>query len=300
MHPDHARPDELADAFALIFRHQSDAERRWRVSHALRLIEQGELDAKGVFVLRDPEGLAAALVCSQVAGGGSLIWPPANHTPSVTRVAEDALVLAACAWLRQGGAHLTQCLLRPDEAALAPPLSRNGFSHVTDLLYLFRELSFRGALVRRPCLLRFEPYRPDRPDEFHHTLGRTYEGTLDCPELNGLRTIEEVVRGHKAQGRFEPSRWWLARAGTQAAGVLLLMEQPEGDWEVVYVGVVPEHRGRGLGGELMAQALVEAKASGVRRLTLSVDRRNLPAVRLYRSLQFEEYDRRLVLLAIWR
>jgi ribosomal protein S18 acetylase RimI-like enzyme len=294
MHPDHARPDELADALSLIFRHQEDAERRWRVSHALRMIGQGELDARGVFVLREGAALAGALICSQVAGSGSLIWPPACGS----RESEDALVVRACAWLRDGGARLTQCLLQPGEAALAAPLLRNGFSQVTELLYLFHDLFFPASLAA-PSSLRFEPYQPDRPDEFHATLERTYEGTLDCPEVNGIRGIEEVIRGHKAQGVFVPSRWWMARTGAEAAGVLLLMEQPEYDWEVAYVGVVPEHRGRGLGQQLMAQALCEAKASGAARLTLSVDRRNEPACRLYRSLNFVEYDRRLVLLRLW-
>ena len=31
MHAEHARPEELADAFALIFRHLRDEDRRWRV-----------------------------------------------------------------------------------------------------------------------------------------------------------------------------------------------------------------------------------------------------------------------------
>src|SRR5262245_16429755 len=202
MRPDHARPDELADAFSLIFRHLDDAERRWRVSHALRLIGQGEMDARGVFVLREESSLAGALVCSPVQGAGSLIWPPSCET----KEAEDALVERACAWLRDGGARLTQCLLQPDEAALAAPLLRNGFSQVTELLYLLHDLSIPASLAAAPATLRFEPYQPDRPDEFHATLQRTYEGTLDCPEVNGVRSIEEVVRGHQSQGVFVPSR----------------------------------------------------------------------------------------------
>src|SRR5262249_30327881 len=149
-----------------------------------------------------------------VSDGSSL--SVADASGSCDRV-EDALIRRACAWLREGGAHLTQCLLPPDEAALAAPLLRNGFVHVTDLRYLFSHLFLPATLAAVPSSLRFETYRPDRPDEFHATLERTYEGTLDCPEVNGLRTIDEVIRGHKSQGLFEPSRWWLARAGAEAA-----------------------------------------------------------------------------------
>jgi ribosomal-protein-alanine N-acetyltransferase len=73
-----------------------------------------------------------------------------------------------------------------------------------------------------------------------------------------------------------------------------------GDWEVAYVGVVPEARRRGVGRELMLHALVEARAAGVARLTLSVDARNQPAWALYRGLGFDPYDRRAVFLAVWR
>jgi ribosomal protein S18 acetylase RimI-like enzyme len=69
---------------------------------------------------------------------------------------------------------------------------------------------------------------------------------------------------------------------------------------VAYLGVVPEARGRGLGMELIARALREAWAAGVRSVTLSVDARNRPAWKLYQAAGFEPHDRREVYLAIWR
>jgi len=83
--------------------------------------------------------------------------------------------------------------------------------------------------------------------------------------------------------------------------VLLLCEMPEwAAWDVAYVGVVPEARGRGYGREIMHQALAVARADGVARLTLSVDVRNDPAWRLYTDLGFRPHDRREVFLALWR
>ena len=116
-----------------------------------------------------------------------------------------------------------------------------------------------------------------------------------------VRTVEEAIAGHRAQGRFAPGRWWLAVAGSRPAGVLLMTEIPEiGDWDVSYLGVVPEARRRGFAKEMMLRGLFEAKAAGVKRVTLSVDSRNLPALQLYRDLGFSPYDRREVYLAIWR
>jgi ribosomal protein S18 acetylase RimI-like enzyme len=108
-----------------------------------------------------------------------------------------------------------------------------------------------------------------------------------------------VIAGHQADG-CDPERWWLARAGGEPVGVLLLNDGADGvGWEVVYVGVVVEARRRGVGREIMRKALFETKAAGVPHLALAVDARNRPARELYRRLGFEPYERREVFLAVW-
>jgi ribosomal protein S18 acetylase RimI-like enzyme len=110
-----------------------------------------------------------------------------------------------------------------------------------------------------------------------------------------------VILGHRSQGLHDPSRWWLARDAGRPAGVLLLTEMPEWTaWDVSYVGVVPEARGRGLGRELLAHGMEAARRAGVTQMTLSVDERNRPAWQVYRALGFEPYDHREVYLAVWK
>ena len=93
----------------------------------------------------------------------------------------------------------------------------------------------------------------------------------------------------------------LALADGRPVGVLMLMRSPETlDWEISYVGVVPEARRRGIGRELVLKALSEARTAGAPYLTLSVDARNHRARELYRVLGFEAYDRREVFLAVWK
>ena len=209
--------------------------------------------------------------------------------------------MPSTAWLHERGAKLGQCLLTPDELPLAAPLLRNGFAHVTALWYMQHDLAAAPGSPPR-TRLRYLPYSQlADPGPFHQTLLRTYQGTQDCPEITGVRTIEEIIVGHRAQGKHDPGRWLLALAAGRPVGVLLLCEMPEwAAWDVAYVGVVPEARGRGHGRELMHRAVAEARGDGVARLTLSVDVRNRRAWRLYRALGFEAHDRREVFLAIWR
>jgi ribosomal protein S18 acetylase RimI-like enzyme len=295
-----ARTGELAGAFRLAFHHLGPAERDARVRNALQLIQRGDFDPAGVFVLHSNEGLTGALVCTTVPGAGALVWPP-MVVAEPRSASEDELVRHAVAWLRGSGARLAQALLPPEEASLAAPLLRNGFDHVTDLWFLGHDLTLSAGTLATPARLTFEPYDLADPATFHATLERTYGCTLDCPEVNGVRTIDEVIQGHRAQGVFDPGRWWLACHEGQPVGVLLLVELPEsGNWELAYTGVVPEARRRGFGREILLHALTEARLGGAARLSLSVDGRNRPAWDLYRWAGFEPYERRLVLLAVWR
>jgi GNAT superfamily N-acetyltransferase len=202
--------------------------------------------------------------------------------------------------LRQQGARLAQCLLADDEFALATPLLRGGFAHITGLSFLRHDLHLHPPALSISIRLALEPYAPENPREFHHTLQHTYAHTLDCPEVNGVRLIEEVIEGHKAQGRFDPSRWWLARLGGQPVAVLLLVELADAEWEVAYLGVTPAARKQGVGRELLLRGLVEAREAGAIRVSLSVDDRNRPAQALYSRLGFMPYDHRQVLLNVWR
>jgi ribosomal protein S18 acetylase RimI-like enzyme len=52
------------------------------------------------------------------------------------------------------------------------------------------------------------------------------------------------------------------------------------------LGVVPAHRGRGLGEALLLQALQGFRAQGSLQALLEVTARNDPAVRLYRRVGF--------------
>jgi ribosomal protein S18 acetylase RimI-like enzyme len=51
---------------------------------------------------------------------------------------------------------------------------------------------------------------------------------------------------------------------------------------------------------LLLRGLREARGRGGRRVMLCVDERNRPACELYRAAGFQPYDRRIVLLAVWR
>jgi ribosomal protein S18 acetylase RimI-like enzyme len=294
-----ARTDELAAAFRLAFQHLSAGDRDTRVRTALELIGHHELDPAGVLVVRGDSGLLGSIVSSTVPGASGLVWPPQVGPAADRATVEDALVQAATRWLAAQGAKLMQALLGGRDVALAGPLERNGFTHITRLWYCRHTLELSADLLGIEERLTYVTYGAGDRELFHRTLLRTYEQTLDCPEVNGVRTVEEVIAGHRCQGAHDPERWWLAFNGGQPVGVLLTTAMPEADgWDLSYLGVAREARGQGVGRQLARKALLEACAAEATQLLLSVDARNRPAWDLYRRLGFEAYDHREVYLAI--
>jgi ribosomal protein S18 acetylase RimI-like enzyme len=121
---------------------------------------------------------------------------------------------------------------------------------------------------------------------FHAEEGRT----LDA---RGEAAIAAIADG-------EPlARAWLAWMANRAIGYLVLtigysVEYGGRDGFIDDLYVVPDVRGRGLGGQLIELAIREARLLGIRTLHLEVEADNGGADRLYRGAGFEATGRRLM------
>jgi ribosomal protein S18 acetylase RimI-like enzyme len=213
------------------------------------------------------------------------------------------LVRAALDDYRERGFRLAQALL--DESAPregASDLTGGGMPHVTDLIYLEAQTAIPVAV--RPGLPRIDwvSFSPETESTFRAVLQMTYIDSLDMPELEGLRSLDDILASHRAGGRFVAERWQIGRVRgePEAVAVLLLSAVPSHDaWEVAYLGLNPAARGRGLGRAVLSHAIDMARPH-VTRLELAVDDRNAPAHRLYRAAGLSSFDRRAVHLALFQ
>jgi GNAT superfamily N-acetyltransferase len=287
------RPDDWMAAMQRIAAALPPEQRSTRWRHGLHLLQTGVIDPRGVWVARRGSDIAGVQVCTLLAGSACLFWLTAADDDCA-----DALVEAGLQWARSAGCKFAQALAGDDELPGAERLLRHGFRAITRLHQFRHDLA--PLSDQPPPVLRCESYRPSLHAVFAATLERTYEGTLDCPELNGKRTIDEIIAGHRGQGRFNPDFWWLAYDAATPIGVVLLVGMPdETTWELAYLGIVPECRRRGLGRALTVHAMQMLRSSGARAMLLAVDARNEPALRLYQSLGFRETERNHVLLCFW-
>jgi ribosomal protein S18 acetylase RimI-like enzyme len=296
--PETARSDDWPAALALLFQYLDAEARDCNSRDVLAQLAGSTVNPEGLFVLREAGAIVGVQMCVPLPGAMALMWLPQSRDGPRRIEREDRLLQHAQRWLRDRGVKLAQALFPCDGLPDTAALERHGFDHLTRLWYLRHRLD--AAIDRAPSRLDVRRADTDHPT-FVATLLRSYQGTLDCPEINGVRTVDEILEGHRSQGLHDPGLWWLAKLEGQPAGVALLARMPEtGDWDVAYVGVVPELRRRGIGRDLMLRILHACRADRAAGVTVSVDGRNSPACQLYRQLGFEPVDRREVLLAIWR
>lgn len=300
MHIGPASPAERSQVFDLVFSRVPAEERVVRIVNALALTEAGEIDPDGLRVVRDDLGLAGAVVAIPLAGAVGLLWAPGlrEDLQEDTGLAAT-LIEEAGSWAHGKGCRFLQAFLPPAEEAAGQVLQRCGFRPITDLFYLRHRLAEVPATADSPAadLLQWTPFDVARPTAFQETLLATYEATRDCPELEGRRTVEEILAGHRAEGECRPDLWETAWLGGRPVGVLLLTAlPPQEGWNLSYLGVVRGERGKGIGREMVRRALEKARREGAAGLLAAVDARNDPALQLYAAMGFESIERRRVYL----
>ncbi len=133
-------------------------------------------------------------------------------------------------------------------------------------------------------------------------MDASYIETLDCPELCGLRSTGDILTSHKATGIHDPSLWWIVMYEGKPHGCALFSPCPDQrSFELVYLGLSPALRGKGLGLKLMRHGIGEcAKINSTWSMACAVDERNGPAIKLYESLQFRGFSRRAALVCSLR
>ena len=230
--------------------------------------------------------------CLAVPGSGKtaamvLSGPGTERSGHGERV---AALEAACRAMQEPGAlggrvvRLAQALPEPDEPWAVRAYLDAGFTKVGDLVYMRRPLSepLDSAPGEWPDGITVRPVASLEADRgmLIEALDRSYQQTLDCPELCGLRETADVLESHRATGVFDHKIWWIAFRDSQPQGCILLARAPEHrSVELVYLGLSPELRGRGVGAGLLRLGLARIVGSAeAHHIACAVDLRNTPAI----------------------
>ncbi|MGN6366779.1 MAG: GNAT family N-acetyltransferase [Phycisphaerae bacterium] len=227
-----------------------------------------------------------------------LFGPGLSEHPEAAKGTEAAIG-AVLADAREAGVVLVQSMMEPADAAGKTVFAAAGLSQLATLTYMERKPPVHAPAYTVPADVRILPYSAETHALFGEAIVRSYEQTLDCPALSGMREVEDIIAGHKgAGGHFDPQLWGLVVNGEgKALGCLLLGEiAARNCLETVYLGLVPEARGRGLGRVLMQRVLSIASRRGYEVTTLAVDAANAPAVGLYRRCGYVSVAQRVAMI----
>jgi ribosomal protein S18 acetylase RimI-like enzyme len=290
---------------------ESDPEYRvGQVAATLSTAEQGRLSLEGLLEARRGGRIVGASWGQVMPGRTALLWA-AQLVPKESESTALRLHEAIERRFDEHGVCLAQASLADKPTLSEARLRASGYRHLADIRYLasalddLDEFSADKDAARQvdgeESELGFEAYHQGNHARLAEIVERTYRQSLDCPALDGLRNIEDVLEGYRHTGEFDAQRWMIVRHGARDVGCLLLADHPQqNQWELVYMGLLPEFRGKQWGLAVTRHAQRLAGAAGRQRLVLAVDAKNTPAMSMYRAAGFVSWDRRRVFLKVLR
>ncbi|MDX1564473.1 MAG: GNAT family N-acetyltransferase [Phycisphaeraceae bacterium] len=261
------------------------------VRQLMRLAESSGSDKTRLWATVTNRGRlsAAVLVIPQPGGNGMVLATPPAGRGAVMRLTH--LLNDCCQSLDTRQIQMVQMLADPSQKRVREALVRAGFWRLARLCYLQAAIGHKPQKDLMPEGSRCLSYREDRRELFLEALSDSYQGTMDCPKLHGLRSTEQALQAHRSTGPFDPKFWNVLQIGGRTAGVILLNPiRSVHAMELVYLGLGPRYRGHGLGGRLLRYGLQQAAAAGHHTMVLAVDEANTPAVRLYKQMGFSRTD----------
>ncbi len=266
------------------------------------------------------EGTTATVrqACLGVLGAGRTAMLYVSEPPrsgdaggaDVGRAERARCILAVCQMLgkeHSGRVVLAQSLPDPAELWSMGALTSAGFQSVGTLLYMRRQPRAEDRKGPPPLptlpagvsLVRVSDLpEAGRAATLIDAMNASYEDTLDCPSLCGLRDTRDILQSHQATGVYDPSLWWLVMEGERPLACLFLSMCPEQrTTELVYLGLSKPLRGKGVARGLMHFGIGHVSAMQPSwPLACAVDEANAPAVRLYDALGFRAFARRVGLV----
>ena len=270
-----------------------------RTDALMQLVGSQGRDGSCVFWARRGKTIqAAAMVVVNPGRAGMLFysWPT---LPGVDRQAVRQVIRELSLHMLQSRLHLIQVLLDAqspagDDSAI---LEACGYEFLAELIYMSLDLAAPQMQLIAPQQenhYQWKSMLEISNDALAGVISRTYEHSLDCPGLAGRRQMCDIIASHRSSGIYNPRCWWFPYVGDTPAGCILVSDYPQlGSADVVYLGVVPEFRGRSLARVMLRRAERLAWQRGLSSMPLAVDLANSYAIKAYQAEGFVQTHRRL-------
>ena len=239
--------------------------------------------------------VSAALIVAAPGRAGMLFLSPVLRDQDIPTAA--AMVRYASQPAHVQDLAMVQMLLDPHQQREYHAVLQADFTLLARLQYMRRRVERSQGPLQLPDGMEVVHWSEENRSLFGDAILASYQDTLDCPGLLGLRQIDDIIAGHMSAGEFIPRLWHVVHHQRQPVAVMLLSPLASRDaMELVYLGLAPGWRGQGLARKLMHYAIGVSSEYGAREILLAVDENNTPALKLYQSLKFTPTARKLAML----
>jgi len=290
-------PRHFGAALWLATRTRSPRESRGRVTAWLAAEKQGKLSFDGLFTAHREDRMAAAAWTTIQPGAVATLWGPGMSSAEPESTASE-MVERSIEFAKTRRAELIQALVPTEgESSRARHLSSSGLQPVTDIIQLSAFPIDRPSIIETPEL-EFVGNQSPSSSLFSDAVKETYVQSFDCPELDGVRSISNVLLGYLATSEGCTQHWYQVIHHQKLAGVVLLSHHTAiGQLELVYFGLAPKYRGQGLGQSILQFVMKTACQLRCQMVLTSVDARNIPAMDVYRKIGFGQTTRNTYYMA---
>ncbi len=258
-----------------------------RTLGGVALLDRGEVAGYGYCVVEDDKGLVGDLY---IRPG----WRNGDAEIRLFRMMLDALI--AIPQVRRVESQLM--LL---DLPIGRALQRERFVRLFERILMRFDTDTLLPPGRRYQHERFrvQGWRDHHDDEAARVIVLSYQDHIDSQindqyrDFGGARKFLHNIVQFPGCGEFIPAASFVAydEQTTLVAGMVLASFVAREVAHITQLCVVPGAQGRGLGYELLRQAVVGLRAHGARRISLTVTTANTDAVNLYLGCGFRELRR---------
>jgi mycothiol synthase len=182
---------------------------------------------------------------------------------------------------RERGAARVQTFGLEQDSAAADLFEQHRFTLVRRFYEMGIELEDAPVVPALPEGFRLETFRMEDARPYYAALDAAFEDHWEHHSIGFDRWWEERQGAHD----FDPTLWFLVRAGDEVAAVVRNEPDRNGGGYVGAIGVQRVWRGKGLGRALLLRTFAEFYSRGVPRVTLGVDAESpTGATKLYESV----------------
>ncbi len=202
------------------------------------------------------------------------------------------LITHAVTELRKKGVTriISEVFIVRDEKTVEKTFKALGF-HVLTRMVMSRDVTGSIPALTVPpgyTIRKWDDTYLDDVTNVVYNANRNGVDQLIYPQLKTREGTARLVKGirNRAVGPFDEENSLFAFCNNELCGAVLVVRISEDEGFIADMAVASPHKGKGVGKALLTKSLLAARHHGIQTMRLGVTEENIPAVNLYRGLDF--------------